>query len=181
MATRRWTLGATALTLAIGLSACQGSVQGSGGTALGGSPSGVPVAVVSIDGPPTPVKTAFVRELTAAASSRQVDLVGAGAEARFRVRGYLSAETDADGETTLAFVWDVFDSAKQRAQRLTGSRPVRVAGSDSWSGLDKATLAELATESMDEIAGFLSASKSGQTAVAADTSGPKGALSFAAQ
>jgi hypothetical protein len=127
------------------------------------------------------LRAALVTELTTAASNRQVDLVGVGAEARYRVRGYLSTETNADGETTLAFVWDVFDSTKQRAQRLSGSSPIRVAGANPWSGLDKAALAKLAADSMDEIAGFLSASKSEGTAVAANASSPGSALSFAAQ
>ncbi len=44
------------------------------------------------------------------------------------------------------------------AKRLSGSSPLQTASPDPWSGLDKAELARLAEQSMDEIAGFLSAS-----------------------
>jgi len=137
-----------ALVLTATLGACQGP--------LGGSPEGVPVALESIDGAPAPIRTALVDELTNAATDRKVDLVGASAQARYRVRGYLSTATE-DGETKVAYVWDVFDSQKRRAKRLAGSSPVPAS---SISSLDKAALAKLAEASMDEIAEFLTAAKS---------------------
>jgi hypothetical protein len=140
-----------AATMAVALGACQGS-----GLA-GGSPEGVPIALESIDGAPAPVRTALMDELNTAASARKVALVGASADARYRVRGYLSTETN-EGETKVAYVWDVFDSQNRRAQRLAGSSPVRAA-SGSASGLDKETLAKLAGASMDEIAEFLSTAR----------------------
>ena len=155
-----------AAVLLAGLAACQ--------SVSDGSPAGVPIAVEIIDGPPAPVRTALAGELATAASARQVEIVGSGAPARYRVRGYLSTETSADGKTTLAFVWDVFDGDKHRAKRLTGSSPIEAASRDPWKGLDKEALARLAAQSMDEIAGFLSELKT-QTAdagVAAAPSGP---------
>ena len=136
-------LAALALTVALG--ACQGG--------LSGSPEGVPVALESIDGAPAPIRTALADELASAATDRKVDLVGASAQARYRVRGYLSTSTE-DGETKVAYVWDVFDSQKRRAKRLAGSRPVTLA-SGSISAIDKDTLSKLAQASMDEIAEFL--------------------------
>ncbi|SCZ09238.1 hypothetical protein [Microvirga guangxiensis] len=147
-------LAALAITMALG--ACQGSL-------MSGSPEGVPVAVESIDGAPAPVQTALLSELTNAASDRKVDLVGTSAPARYRVRGYLSTATAEDGETKVSYVWDVFDAQKRRAKRLEGSRAVTLA-SGSISAIDKETLGKLAQSSMDEIAEFLSASKSVQTA-----------------
>jgi hypothetical protein len=160
--TKRWgRLAAMAMTMALG--ACQGPL-------MSGSPEGVPVAVESIDGAPAPVQTALLNELATAASDRKVDLVGSNAEARYRVRGYLSTATE-DGETKVSYVWDVFDAQKRRAKRLEGSRPVTLA-SGSVSAIDKETLAKLAQSSMDEIADFLSASKSIQTAEVADADNP---------
>ncbi len=150
-------LAALAITMALG--ACQGSLTS-------GSPEGVPVAVESIDGAPAPIRTALLGELTNAASDRKVELVGTSARARYRVRGYLSTATE-DGETKVSYVWDVFDAQKRRAKRLAGSRRVALA-SGSISALDKETLGKLAQSSMDEIAEFLSNSKSVQTAEIAD-------------
>jgi hypothetical protein len=148
---------AAALAIA-GLGACQAS--GGSFASLGGSPSGVPIAFVSIDGPPAPVRSALTDELVTAAASRQIEIAGAGAPARYQVRGYLSAETSASGETALAYVWDMFDAEKRRAKRLTGTSPVPVSAADPWSGLDQAALARVAAASMDEIAGFLTEAKS---------------------
>ena len=142
----------TAMALTVALGACQGM------GASFGSPEGVPIALESIDGPPSAVRTALIGELNTAASDRKVELVGATAQARYRVRGYLSAETSEDGGTKLAYVWDVFDSQNKRAKRLSGASPVLVSYT-SLSALDKETLARLANSSMDEIAEFLRASK----------------------
>ena len=162
MVSRRQALGVAAAAMMVGLGACQGT-----GGSFSGSPAGVPIKVESIDGAPAPVKTAFASALMTAASDRQVELVGAGSQARYRVRGYLTAEATDDGATTLAYVWDVFDDSKRRTRRLAGSSPIRVAsGKPSWSGLDRAALARLAAQSMDEIAGFLSGSGGGLTRVA---------------
>ncbi|MET0745407.1 MAG: hypothetical protein ABWY78_18695 [Microvirga sp.] len=143
-----------AMLLIAGLAACQGA-GGASSSRSGGSPAGVPIVLESIDGAPAPVRTALVNELTTAAADRKVEIVGSGTDARYRVRGYLSTETT-EGETSVAYVWDVFDAQKKRAQRLAGSSPVRVA---SWNDLDRETLARLAVSSMDEIAEFLAASK----------------------
>jgi hypothetical protein len=158
-----------AVALAGGLAACQAS-----GSSVVASPEGVPIALESIDGPPAQIRTALIGELNNAASDRKVELVGATAQARYRVRGYLSAETADGGGTKVAYVWDVFDSQNKRARRLAGSSPVLVSYT-SLSSLDKETLARLANSSMDEIAEFLSASKAEapiQTAAAAPDDEP---------
>lgn len=152
------------VTMVAGLAACQNM-----GGSVNGSPEGVPIMLESIEGAPGPVQTAFVGELNSAASDRKVEIVGTSSQARYRVRGYLSTET-ADGETTVAYVWDVFDSEKRRAQRLTGSSPIKVGSSNPWTSLDKATLAKLANSSMDEIAQFLAAAKAEAPFQTADAS-----------
>jgi hypothetical protein len=139
-----------AALMAVSLGACQGG-------SFSGSPEGVPIALESIDGAPAPVRTALIDELSTAASDRKVELVGASAQARYRVRGYLSTETT-EGKTKVSYVWDVFDSQKRRAKRLAGTSPVSVS-SASLTDLDKETLAKLASASMDEIAEFLSSAK----------------------
>ncbi|WP_243371139.1 hypothetical protein [Microvirga solisilvae] len=153
MAGKRWGRIA-AIVMTAALSACQGSL-------MSGSPEGVPVALESIDGAPAPVQTALLGELATAASDRKVDLVGSSAQARYRIRGYLSATTE-DGETKISYVWDVFDSQKRRAKRLAGSNPAK-APATSISTLDKDTLAELAQASIAEIAEFIVASNDDTT------------------
>jgi hypothetical protein len=148
--------GAALLALAGGLSGCQST--GASPFSAAGTPAGKPIAFESIEGPPPRVRSALDEELASAAHARQVEIVGSGAQPRYRVRGYLTTERTADGGTALAFVWDVFDAGRRRAQRVAGTSPIRVAPrKNPWDGLDKEALARLAAKSMDEIAGFLSA------------------------
>ena len=117
---------------------------------------GVPVSVQSISGAPDQVTTAFAGLLGEAAAERRMEIVPGDKPARFRVRGYLTAQPTADGQTALAFVWDVSASTKQRAQRVQGeSIGKRSGGSDPWAGIDQTIVAKAASDSMDAIAGFL--------------------------
>jgi hypothetical protein len=112
--------------------------------------------VQSISGAPDQVTTAFAGLLGEAAAERRMEIVPGDKPARFRVRGYLTAQPTADGQTALAFVWDVYDATKQRAQRVQGeSLGKRGGGSDPWAGVDRTVVAKAASDSMDAIASFL--------------------------
>ena len=122
------------------------------------------------------MKTAFASELAAAATTRRVDLVGAGGEARYRVRGYVSTQTNPQGEPVLTFVWDVFDaesvgrSASQGRARCAPPPADRPSAAPPTLGrVSTRRPSQLASKSMDEIAAFLSEAKAGVTLVAADT------------
>jgi hypothetical protein len=165
-----------ALTMALGLcaSACTELAVNSASTGAAQRvyAPGIPIAVESVSGAPGSVATGFNTALVDAATERQVELVGASGKARYRIKGYLSAESTAEGKSELTFVWDVFDSAKQRAQRLTGAT---IGGSASaaspWSGVDQAVATRAASDSMDVIAAFLRDSN----ASSADTTATEGA------
>ena len=152
------------------LAGCQqGNAGLSGGSRL--AAPGVPIA-------PDGVTSRFSTALASEASARQVELVGGDSNARYRVRGYLSAEPTEDGSTSLAFVWDVFDAQKKRAQRVQGASIASArAGTNPWDAVDQSTVSKAASESMDAIAGFLTTSPS----VAASQATTPGASSAAAQ
>lgn len=117
---------------------------------------GVPVSVQSISGAPESVTTSFAGLLGEAAAERKMEIVPGDKPARFRIRGYLAAQPTEDGQTALAFVWDVYDESKKRAQRVQGESIMRrSAGSDPWAGVDRTVVAKAASDSMDAIASFL--------------------------
>jgi hypothetical protein len=156
-----------------GLSACQtsgglvGALSSSGSSGERVTAPGVPIAVESIAGAPDGVAGRFSTALASEAQSRQVELVAGKDKARFRVRGYLSAEPTEDGTTALAFVWDVFDTQKQRAQRIQGASVASArAGANPWDSVDQTTVAKAASDSMDAIAGFLVATPQSAPAAA---------------
>jgi hypothetical protein len=125
---------------------------------------GVPVSVQSITGAPDAVTTRFAGLLGEAAAERSMEIVPGDKPARFRVRGYLTAQPTADGQTALAFVWDVYDESKKRAQRVQGeSLGKRGGGADPWAGIDQTVVAKAASESMDAIATFLVTTPAAET------------------
>lgn len=139
---------------ALALAGCQETTQTAARPRV--DAPGVPVSVQSISGAPEDVTTNFAGLLGEAAAERKMEIVPGDKPARFRVKGYLTAQPTEDGQTSLAFVWDVYDSTKQRAQRVQGeSIGKRSGGSDPWAGIDQTVVAKAASDSMDAIAGFL--------------------------
>ncbi|PTM41935.1 hypothetical protein [Bosea sp. 124] len=130
---------------------------------------GVPVSVQSISGAPDAVTTRFAGLLGEAAAERRMEIVPGDKPARFRVRGYLTAQPTEDGQTSLGFVWDVYDETKKRAQRVQGESLGRRGGtSDPWSGVDQTIVAKAAAESMDAIASFLVTTPAADTVLPGD-------------
>lgn len=119
---------------------------------------GIPVALLSLDGPPASVSARLVGALGSAARQREISVVAGAANPRYQVRGYLSATGGENATTDVTWVWDIFDQSRQRAQRVSGGETLRRAAPDPWDTLDEAVLQRLAARSMDEIAGFLAAS-----------------------
>ena len=116
---------------------------------------GVPIIVETIEGPPAEVQTALAGAIARAAAAHQVTVVDDGASARFHLRGYLTAGAADNGKTALTYVWDVFDSANRRAQRVTGVEVMAADPADPWSNVDDRGLQRIASKSMDGIADFL--------------------------
>lgn len=139
---------------ALALAGCQETTQTAARPRV--DAPGIPVSVQSISGAPDDVTTNFAGLLNEAAVERRMEIVPGDKPARFRVKGYLTAQPTEDGQTALAFVWDVYDATQQRAQRVQGeSLGKRGGGSDPWAGIDRTVVAKAASDSMDAIAGFL--------------------------
>lgn len=120
----------------------------------------VPVAIESLDGMPEAVAPRFSAAFTRAAQAREIAFVDAAGAPRFRLRGYLNAFAS-DGGTTLAWVFDVYDSARKRAQRVSGSELLKRSGGDPWGQIDEAALSLAANRGLDEVGAFLAAARGG--------------------
>lgn len=134
----------------------------------GVSPGGATVALASLDGAPQEVAARFTQVFAREAQGRDI-AVAPSANAHYIVRGYLDAAPTAGG-TNVAFVWDVFDARKSRAQRVSDSIVVPGAASDPWSVVDDKALASVAGKAADELAAFLTNTPE---AIAAATGQPK--------
>jgi hypothetical protein len=118
------------------------------------SPAGATVAVSSVSGAPGDLNDKYQGMLAAYAKRDSVSMVDSGAS-NYLVRGYLSADPNGDGTTTLSYVLDVFDSDKHRTQRVTDEIVVRGQAPDSWSLVSDDVLAALAQKSAGDLAAVM--------------------------
>jgi len=112
------------------------------------------VAFVSVEGPPAAISARFSQRLLQEAAAREIAVVDAK-NAKYLVRGYLSAYVTADG-AAVEYVWDVFNKEKQRAQRVNDVIDVKGEGADPWTIASETALASVAAKSADDLAAFLS-------------------------
>jgi hypothetical protein len=117
-------------------------------------PRGASVAFESIDGPPPGQFRQLVQDLNNEAQSRRLAVLSREGPSAYRVRGYLAAKT-VQGQTTIAWVWDVFDRDQRRALRITGEETSEGRHRDPWAAADDAMLGRIAGSSMTQLAAFL--------------------------
>lgn len=135
---------AALLVAACGLGGCaNGGAIANSYAMAGGGGGGSTVAFESIDGPPPQVFDRMVGVLDSESKLRNLSVVSREGQAAYRVRSYLAAEVNR-GRTTIAWVWDVYDSNQQRALRLSGEEPAGKAGRDAWSAADDLVLRKIA-------------------------------------
>ena len=116
--------------------------------------AGATVAFVSIDGAPVEVTASFKKDLARDAAAQEI-VVADAKNARYFVRGYLSAYETTDG-AAVEYVWDVFTKDKARAMRLSDYLAVKGQGSDAWAIAGEAALSSVAAKSANDLAAFLS-------------------------
>jgi len=89
-----------------------------------GQPRGATVAFESIDGPPPGQFHELVQALNTEAQTRRLAVLSRESPSAYRVRGYLSAKV-VKRETTISWVWDVFDGDDRRALRIAGEETAK--------------------------------------------------------
>jgi len=122
--------------------------------ALAGQPRGATVAFESIDGLPPGQFHELVQALNDEAQTRKLAVMSRESPSTYRVRGYLATKV-VKRETTISWVWDVFDGDDNRALRITGEETAKVRHRDAWSAVDDAMLRRIASSSMSQLAAFL--------------------------
>jgi hypothetical protein len=175
---RRSAIGALAgvALLAITLSGC--TTTGTQTQASLPGARGATVAFDSIDGAPREVFDRLVRGLNAEARNQNLAVVSRADSSAFRVRGYFVAE-NTPKQSTIDWVWDVYDNRQQRVLRITGKQTILGKGQDPWQSLDGSAVDKIARDSIGQLATFLTSpdampSASAQVA-AGDGSSPEAA------
>ena len=146
---------AVAVAAALLLIGCGfGGCASSGGGALAQSGGGATVAFESIDGPPPQVFDRMVGVLDSESKLRNLQVVSREGSASYRVKSYLAAQVSR-GQTTIAWVWDVYDRNQQRALRLSGEEPAGRAGRDAWASADDLVLRRIAQAGFSGLTGMI--------------------------
>jgi len=184
-------LGAARLALAIAagslvVAGCTTSGQPVLG-AIGGSGQRT-VAFESIDGPPEQLFRKLVTRLGNEASAHRVVMVSRESPAEYRIRGYVAAHVQGK-KTTITWVWDVFNSDRERAIRFGGEVP-GAPSERAWAAADDEVVARMARDGMTRLAAFLASPGSGPSESpsrdapapnVASVSGTEGPLAFLQQ
>ena len=149
---QRAAISAVLLAMACGLGGCAGG--GGAIDAFAQAGGGGTVAFESIDGPPPQVFDRMVGVLDSESKLRNLSIVSREGQASYRVRSYLAAEVN-HGRTSIAWVWDVYDSNQQRALRLSGEEPAGKAGRDAWAAADDLVLRRIAQAGFSGLAAMV--------------------------
>ena len=147
------------LLAAVGAMALAGCMPDGQTNLSAAQPRGATVAFESIDGPPQAQFNALVQKLNDEAQLRRLAVISRDNPSAYRVRGYLAAKI-VKGQTTIAWVWDVFDGDEHRALRITGEEIAKGHPHDAWTVADDAMLRRIARTSMEQLAAFLTSPES---------------------
>jgi len=142
--------GLLAAACALALSGCNPDNQ----AVSAAQPRGATVAFDSVDGLPPGQFQKLVQDLNNEAQARRLAVISREQPSAFRVRGYLAVKV-AKHQTTISWVWDVFDQDENRALRISGEETAKVRRRDAWAAADDAMLRQIARASMDQLAAFL--------------------------
>jgi hypothetical protein len=131
-------------------------------------PRGATVAFESIEGPPPAQFRTLVSNLNDEAQSRRLAVISRETTSLYRVRGYLAAKV-VKGQTTIAWVWDVFGGDEQRALRISGEETAKGQYRDAWAAADDAMMRRIARASMEQLAAFLTSPENSQEGLVSAT------------
>ena len=144
------------------------------------SPRGASVAFVGFDGGSEERTQRFATMLSESASAMDIT-TAPSTTAHYFLRGYLTATSMQDGGVRLAYVGDLFDRRKQRAQRLSGGMTVPARGSDPWAAADDLKIRALAAQGAQDLADALAGMPEAAAPVASRQAAPTGVTSVARQ
>ncbi|HEY4191680.1 MAG TPA: hypothetical protein VGM46_03465 [Mesorhizobium sp.] len=115
--------------------------------------------IAPIVGPTVEAATPLTERLGLRARERGLALTGSsGAQTPTHVlKGYFSAVSEGP-DTTVIYVWDVYDPAGNRLHRINGQQKApSVKGGDGWTAVAPATMQAIADAAIEQLAAWLAA------------------------
>ncbi len=95
-------------------------------------------------------------QLQTEARQRGITLAGSTDQSATHVlKGYFSVITEGK-ETTVIYVWDIYDPAGNRLHRINGQeKAASVNGVEGWAGVAPATMQAIANKTIDQFSSWL--------------------------
>lgn len=116
---------------------------------------GITIAFEPFTGAPGNIADELSTAIGKKASIEGIKLVRrVGADATYRVNGYLSA-TGQPGKGTVFYVFDVVDRSGQRLKRISGTEETGGSTGDPWTGATSSVLQRIADRSVVELKAWL--------------------------
>jgi hypothetical protein len=114
--------------------------------------------VAPIVGASVEAATPLTAELQTRAKQRGITLAGSADQAATHVlKGYFSTMSEGK-DTTVIYVWDVYDPAGNRLHRINGQQKApSVNGREGWAAVSTATMQAIADQTIDQFAAWLGA------------------------
>ncbi|MER8762089.1 MULTISPECIES: hypothetical protein [unclassified Mesorhizobium] len=112
--------------------------------------------VAPIVGASVEAATPLTAELQTRARQRGITLAGSTDQTPTHVlKGYFSTMTEGK-DTTVIYVWDIYDPAGNRLHRLNGQQKApSVGGGEGWTAVAPATMQAIADQTIDQFATWL--------------------------
>jgi len=100
----------------------------------------------------------LTERLAQRARARGISLSGSSDPATTHVlKGYFSTLTEG-GQTTIIYVWDVYDAAGNRLHRINGQQKAPPGSGEGWAAVPPATMQAIADSTVDQLASWLASS-----------------------
>jgi hypothetical protein len=104
------------------------------------------------------VATPLTERLAQRARARGITLAGSADRSTTHVlKGYFSTLTEG-GQTTVIYVWDVYDPQGNRLHRINGQQKAPSGGGEGWTSVPPATMQTIADSTIDQLASWLASS-----------------------
>jgi hypothetical protein len=99
--------------------------------------------------------TPLTERLAQRARARGIRLAGSADPSTTHVlKGYFSTLTEG-GQTTVIYVWDVYDPAGNRLHRINGQQKAPAGGGEGWAAVPPATMQTIADSTIDQLGSWL--------------------------
>ena len=115
--------------------------------------------IAPIVGASVEAATPLTAELQTRAKQRGITLAGSADQAATHVlKGYFSTMTEGK-DTTVIYVWDIYDPAGNRLHRINGQQKApSVGATEGWPAVAPATMQAIADQTIDQFAAWLGGS-----------------------